>query len=84
MRHAMVFLPTKRPPRCPRSPLSKREIEVLQLIAMGCNSAAIAEALYIAEATVRTHVNNIFKKLDVHSRAEAVAYAMRAGLIELD
>ena len=84
MKRAMLFLHAKGLPGRSRSPLSKREIEVLQLVAMGCNSAAIAEVLYIAEATVRTHVNNIFKKLDVHSRAEAVAHAMRAGLIELD
>ena len=64
--------------------LTKRELEVLGLIARGHTSATIAEALHIAEATVRTHVTNIFKKLGVHSRAAAVAHGMHKAIITLD
>lgn len=58
-------------------PLSDREVKVLRLIASGKTSEAIAGELSISVATVRTHVSNIFKKIQVHSRAEAVAYAIR-------
>ena len=61
--------------------LTKRELEVLGLIARGHTSATIADALHIAEATVRTHVTNIFNKLGVHSRAEAVAQGMHNAMI---
>ena len=53
-------------------PLSEREAEVLQLIAQGHSSREIAEALVITYNTVRTHIRNIYRKLDVHSRLEAV------------
>jgi DNA-binding CsgD family transcriptional regulator len=66
----------------PGSPLSTREVEVLQLVARGHDSAEIGRLLSISKATVRTHVNNIFKKANVHSRAEAVAYGIRKRLIK--
>lgn len=62
-------------------PLSPREREVLRLIADGLDNAAIAERLFIAENTVKNHVTNIFAKLDVRTRAEAVAWAWRSGLM---
>lgn len=58
--------------------LSSREFEVLQLMQAGAATADIAEELSISKATVRNHVQNIFSKLKVHSRLEAIAYVNRA------
>lgn len=61
--------------------LTARETEVLRLIGEGHSNHDIAERLVISEATVKTHVNNIFGKLGFQDRAQAVAYAFRAGLV---
>jgi LuxR family transcriptional regulator, maltose regulon positive regulatory protein len=61
--------------------LSRREVEVLQLIAQGLSNAAIAERLVLSEHTVHRHVANILRKLAQSSRAAATAHAARAGLI---
>lgn len=61
--------------------LSEREKEVLQLLANGNNYQEIADTLYISVDTVRHHIRNIYKKLHVHSQSEAVAKAIRKGLI---
>lgn len=60
--------------------LTGREREVLELVAQGCDNDAIADRLYISPATARTHLQRVFKKIDVHSRAEAVAFAARCGI----
>jgi len=60
--------------------LSRRELEVLQLMTKGLNTKATAERLHVSRATVRNHVQNIFGKLGVHSRLEAVAYAAEQRL----
>lgn len=60
--------------------LTRRELEVLRLVAGGANTRAVAERLHVSPATVRNHVQNIFGKLGVHSRLEAAAYATRHGL----
>lgn len=60
--------------------LSEREKEILRLMAQAFNYKAIAERLYISYETVRTHVKNIYKKLHVTSRNEAVTKAMQKGL----
>ena len=62
--------------------LSPREIEVLGLLAEGLGTATIAERLYISPKTVATHVQRILAKLGAHSRAEAIAIAYRAQLVE--
>lgn len=62
-------------------PLSARELEVLEMVADGQPNATIAESLVISVSTVRNHVQNILRKLDAHSRLEAVAIAVRQGLI---
>jgi ATP/maltotriose-dependent transcriptional regulator MalT len=61
--------------------LTVREIEVLRLVAGGSNNAQIAEKLFVSEHTVHRHLANIFSKLDVSSRAAAVAQAVRRGLL---
>jgi ATP/maltotriose-dependent transcriptional regulator MalT len=61
--------------------LTNRELEVMQLIASGASNAEIAQELYIAVGTVKNHVKNIYSKLDVHSRAQAIARARDLGLM---
>ena len=62
-------------------PLSQRELEVLRLIAAGLSNREIAQELVIAIGTVKRHINNIYGKLGVHRRTEAVARARDLGLI---
>jgi PAS domain S-box-containing protein len=57
------------------SALTRRELEILRLLATGVNTRAAADRLHVSPATVRNHVQNILGKLGVHSRLEAVAYA---------
>lgn len=64
-----------------RPTLSKRELEVLGLVAQGNSNQAIAEALFISEATVKTHLIRIFDKLGVNDRTRAVTLAMEHKLI---
>jgi LuxR family maltose regulon positive regulatory protein len=62
-------------------PLSERELEVLGLIAAGLSNREIAGRLFIAHGTVKRHINNIYGKLQVHRRTEAVARARELGLL---
>lgn len=61
--------------------LTKRETEILRLIAGGITTAGIAEKLFISQTTARNHIQKILKKLSAHTRLEAVRRAERAGLI---
>lgn len=63
--------------------LSEREVEVLQLIARGASNREIAGELFIRESTVKTHVANIFQKMGVSQRTEAVTQALQRGIIRL-
>jgi LuxR family maltose regulon positive regulatory protein len=63
-------------------PLSRREIEILRLVASGLSNREIAERLYVAPSTIHWHVKNIYAKLDVHSRTQAVARAGELGILE--
>lgn len=60
--------------------LTPREIDVLRLIAAGQSNMEIARELVITEATVKTHINNLFAKAGVRDRAQAVTYAFRHGI----
>jgi LuxR family maltose regulon positive regulatory protein len=63
-------------------PLSERELEVLQLVAIGLSNREIAERLFLATGTVKKHLSNIFGKLDAQNRTECVARARELGLLE--
>jgi DNA-binding CsgD family transcriptional regulator len=63
------------------SGLTQRELDVLRLVVAGRSNQAIADELFISRDTARTHVANIFRKLDVGTRAEATDYAHRHGLL---
>lgn len=62
--------------------LSAREHEVLRLVAKGLSAPQIAERLVLSSHTVKTHMRNLYEKLGVTDRAEAVAVAMRSGLVD--
>ncbi|MCA1220237.1 response regulator transcription factor, partial [Streptomyces sp. 8L] len=69
-----------RPPPAPAEPavkLTAGEREILRVIGEGLRNTEIARRLVISEATVKTHINNLFAKGDFHSRADAVRYALR-------
>jgi DNA-binding NarL/FixJ family response regulator len=68
----------------PAPKLTGREIEVLKLVATGKNNRDIARVLFISENTVKNHVRNILEKLQLHSRMEAVVYAMREKILDLE
>jgi NarL family two-component system response regulator LiaR len=65
-------------------PLSERELEVLRLVARGMSNQEIADTLVVGEATVRSHVSSILRKLQLASRTQAALYALREGLVSLD
>lgn len=69
-------------PEAPLMPLTAREIDVLHLIAIGASNRAIAERLVIGEQTVKSHVVNILRKLNVTSRTQAAARAHVLGLVD--
>jgi two-component system NarL family response regulator len=63
--------------------LTERELEVLKLVAKGMNNRDIGSELFISENTVKNHVRNILEKLHLHSRMEAVVYAVREKLLDI-
>jgi len=68
----------------PGGELTEREIEVLRQLAHGSTNRKIAEALFISEETVKTHIGNILSKLHLAHRTQAVIYAIKQGIISLD
>ena len=67
----------------PALKLTERELEVLRLVAKGLNNREVAKELFISENTVKNHVRNILEKLQLHSRMEAVMYAVKEKLLDL-
>jgi DNA-binding NarL/FixJ family response regulator len=78
-----VNLASKLAERVSSKGVSEREIDVLKLMAQGKTNKEIGSALFISGGTVKSHVKSIFSKLNVNSRAEAVANAAHRGLIQL-
>lgn len=74
--------PAAPPPESLHEVLSRREIEVLTLLARGLSNAEIAEALVISEATAKTHVGHILAKLDLRDRAQAIVLAYESRLVQ--
>ncbi len=70
--------------RVPAPRLTERELDVLRLVARGRNNRDIARELFISENTVKNHVRNILEKLQLHSRMEAVFYAVREKLLDIN
>ncbi len=64
--------------------ITKREEEVLQLIADGCSTPEVAERLFISQKTVKNHLASIYQKLDARDRTQAVLRAVRMGIVTLD
>jgi DNA-binding NarL/FixJ family response regulator len=71
-------------PQMPVPRLTERELEVLKLVARGMANRDIAKELFISENTVKNHVRNILEKLQLHSRMEAVVYAVREKILDLN
>ncbi len=67
----------------PAPRLTDREMDVLKLVAKGLNNRDISKELFISENTVKNHIRNILEKLHLHSRMEAVVYAVREKLLEI-
>jgi len=80
---ARVLIRSTRPTRQPGFELTEREREVLNLVVQGMSNQQIAEALVISITTVKAHISSILSKLEVSSRAEAIAYAIKNKLVTL-
>ncbi len=64
--------------------LTSREMETLVLVAKGLVAKEIARSLAISEKTVRNHISNIYRKLDIYDRSQVVIYAMKKGLVDIN
>jgi DNA-binding CsgD family transcriptional regulator len=62
--------------------LTRRELEILRLVAEGHSNAQVARMLWVTEQTVKFHLSNIYRKLDVANRTEASRWAQRNGLLQ--
>jgi len=74
----------KNEPLSPGYLLTKRECEILQLLASGYSNRAISQTIFLSETTIKNHVSNILSKLNVKDRTQAVVLAIKNGWVELD
>jgi NarL family two-component system response regulator LiaR len=80
---ARVLVQATRPTNQPWYDLTERELDVLNLVVQGQSNQHIADSMVISLATVKAHVSNILSKLQVSSRAEAIAFAIKNKLVSL-
>jgi DNA-binding NarL/FixJ family response regulator len=80
-RKAITMFQKIAPPRDVEHNLSARELEVVHLLAEGRSYKMIADAMSVSIDTVRFHIRNIYEKLHVHSKSEAVIAALRRGIV---
>jgi len=80
---ARVLVQATRPTKQPWLELTEREMEVLNLVVQGQSNRQIADAMFVSVATVKAHVSSILSKLQLSSRAEAIAYAIRHKIVSL-
>jgi DNA-binding NarL/FixJ family response regulator len=73
--------PLEASPDAGTTPLSEREVVVLEAVARGLSNTEIGRQLWISEQTVKFHLRNIYRKLEISSRTEAARYAYRTGLV---
>jgi two-component system NarL family response regulator len=78
-----LLLRSEKQPKTPGPRLTERELQILKCVAEGKSNKDIGDQLFISENTVKNHVRNILEKLHLHSRMEAVMYAVRENLLEL-
>jgi NarL family two-component system response regulator LiaR len=78
-----VLVQATRPTKQPLFDLTEREREVLNLVVQGHSNQQIADHLVVSLATVKAHISNILSKLQVSSRTEAIAYAIKHKLVSL-
>ena len=64
------------------SRLTQRELEILKMVSKGASNADIAEKLFVKEVTIKTHLNNIYKKLNVENRVQAVLLAIETEIVK--
>jgi len=83
LRHFRVTETSTPSPETSPKPLSDREQEILQLIAKGISNSEAAQLLNVSKATIRTHLEHIYRKLEVTNRVEAVTEGIRKGLISV-
>ena len=80
---AKALIHATRPETHPWSDLTEREMEVLNLVVQGKSNQQIAESMFLSLATVKAHISKILSKLQVSSRAEAIAYAIKHKIVSL-
>jgi NarL family two-component system response regulator LiaR len=78
-----ILVQATRPKEQPWLDLTEREMEVLNLVVQGQSNRQIADAMFISVATVKAHISNILSKLQLSSRAEAIAYAIKHKIVSL-
>jgi len=83
LNHFSTAQETRPRPKLPYEDLTEREHQVFQLTAEGLSNREIAEWLVISEKTVKNHIGNIFSKLQVNDRTQAVLYGLRKGLVTM-